>query len=263
MGRAHAPGGVAQCGAVVAVGIFDAVEDGLFEGIRRGDVAVDLRVNARIAGFDGGDGCRDGGIAAAGFDEALPNGVMAVIGGGYGFGFAVEAGGLGGTGGDEGEGQQGVAVHGRLRVNLGEFWRDRLLLSSRHASVAALIHRLPQNHNIGKARLQIAYLRQSSPFGESLRLKQRNARRVMREDDGKDIFDAERGRALQHFLQELSAEAIAASLWRDVNADFRADAVSRARVVVAEAAPGGDSAVRVFGDVKRAVVAVGIKPCLA
>ena len=85
----------------------------------------------------------------------------------------------------------------------------------------------------------------------------------MREDDGKDVFDAERGRALQHFLQELSAEAIAASLWRDVNADFRADAVSRARVVVAEAAPGGDSAVRVFGDVKRAVVAVGIKPCLA
>ena len=85
----------------------------------------------------------------------------------------------------------------------------------------------------------------------------------MREDDGKDVFDAERGRALQHFLQELSAEAIAASLWRDVNADFRADAVSRARVVVAEAAPGANRAVRVFGDVQRAVAVVRGKPCLA
>ena len=84
----------------------------------------------------------------------------------------------------------------------------------------------------------------------------------MREDDGKDVFDVERGRALQHFLQELSAETIAASLWRDVNADFRADAVSRARVVVAETAPGGDGAVRVFDDVERAVAVVRGKPRL-
>ena len=158
VGRAHAPGGVAQCGAVVAVGIFDAVEDGLFEGIRRGDVAVDLRVNARIAGFDGGDGCRDGGIAAAGFDEALPNGVMAVIGGGYGFGFAVEAGGLGGTGGDEGEGQQGVAVHGRLRVNLGEFWRDCLLLSSRPGAAKRRYSHPP------KASYGVAPLRRTTTY---------------------------------------------------------------------------------------------------
>ena len=262
VGGAHAPGSVAQRGAVIVLGVFDAVKQGLFDGLRRGNVAVDLRVYLRATGFEGGNVCRDDGIVAANFGEALPNGVMAVIGGGYGFGFAVEAGGVGGTGGDEDEGQQGVAFYVWLRVNLGEFWRDRLPLSSRHASVAALIHRLPQNHNIGEARLQIAYLRQSPPFDEFLRLKQRNACRVVGEDDGKDVFDAECGGALQHFLQELSAEAAAASLWRDVDTDFRADAVSRAWVVVAEAAPGANRAVRVFDDVERAVAVVRGKPRL-
>ena len=120
----------------------------------------------------------------------------------------------------------------------------------------------PQNDDIGAAGLQITDLRQASPFGKALRLKEGEARRIVREDDRQHVFDIERGRAAQHVLQEPFAEAAAAFVGRDVDADFGADAVGLARVVVAETAPGGYRAVRVFDDVKRAVALMRRKPCL-
>ena len=121
---------------------------------------------------------------------------------------------------------------------------------------------LAQYDNIRAEILQIADLRQPSPFAKALRLEEGEARRVVREDDRQHVFDAERGRALQHFLQEPLAEAAAALLGRDVDADLGADAVGLARVVVAETAPGGYRAVRAFDDVKRAVALMRRKPCL-
>ena len=121
---------------------------------------------------------------------------------------------------------------------------------------------LAQYDNIRAEILQIADLRQPSPFAKALRLEEGEARRVVREDDRQHVFDAERGRALQHFLQEPLAEAAAASFWRDVDADFGADAVGGAWVVVAEAAPGDNRAVRLFHNVERVVVAVRGKPRL-
>ena len=120
----------------------------------------------------------------------------------------------------------------------------------------------PQNDDIGAAGLQITDLRQASPFGKALRLKEGEARRVVRKDDRQYVLDAKRGRAAQHFLQQPFTEAAAAFFRRDVEADFGADAVGGARVVVAETAPGGYHAVRVFDDVKRAVTLVRRKPCL-
>ena len=121
---------------------------------------------------------------------------------------------------------------------------------------------LAQYDNIRAEILQIADLRQASPFGKALRLKEGEARRIVREDDRQHVFDAERGRAAQHVLQEPFAEAATALLGRDVDADFGADAVGLARVVVAETAPGGYRAVRAFDDVKRAIALVHRKPCL-
>ena len=120
----------------------------------------------------------------------------------------------------------------------------------------------PQNDNIRAKVLQITDLRQASPFGKALRLKEGEARRIVREDDRQHVFDAKRGRAAQHVLQEPFAEAAAALVGRDVDADFGADAVGLARVVVAETAPGGYRAIRVFDDVKRAIALVRRKPCL-
>ena len=120
----------------------------------------------------------------------------------------------------------------------------------------------PQNDNIRAKVLQITDLRQASPFGKALRLKEGEARRIVREDDRQHVFDAKRGRAAQHVLQEPFAEAATALVRRDVDANFGADAVGLARVVVAETAPGGYRAIRVFDDVKRAVALVRRKPCL-
>ena len=95
-----------------------------------------------------------------------------------------------------------------------------------------------------------------------MRLEEGEARRVVGEDDRQYVLDTKRGRALQHFLQQPFAEAATTFFRRDVDADFGADAVGLARVVVAETAPGGYRAVRVFDDVKRAVALVRRKPCL-
>lgn len=78
-----------------------------------------------------------------------------------------------------------------------------------------------------------------------------------------NVFNAQGRCALEHILQQDFAHADTARVMTDIEADFRADVIGMARVVVAEAAPSQNRAFVIFQYIQRPLAAVRVKPRFA